>query len=418
VDVLADVLRTARAEPRAEEWLRPAGALLARPGGDGVTAYAVADGACRLIWDDGLAIDLTAGHAIFLTRGRSHALGGGPATLLAGRVSFAGGADHPLAAGLPDVLSAAVDAWGPALRATAEDGRPGWQTVAAGLVGALFVEALRSAGTRECATAGWLRGLGDPQIGEALRLIHAEPDAPWTVADLADRLAVSRSAFAARFKTVVGTGPVGYLTWWRLHRAAARLRRRDGAGMAEVAREAGYATEAAFGKAFKRLFGRTPGQVRREAGGDRSRSVLQAELRKRDPFEVPEQEVGLNLARTAFQVQTEFARVFARQGLTSPGYNLLRILRGVGGPLPPAEALERMVARPADAAAVLAGLVTAGLAEETEGGVAVTDRGRQVLAALDGPVLDLHRRQLGHLTPGELAELNRLLVRARRREGG
>jgi transcriptional regulator GlxA family with amidase domain len=141
--------------------------------------------------------------------------------------------------------------------------RPGATTVVNRLCDALFVYALRShlATLAEDETT-WLRALVDPQVGAALRMIHAEPAAPWTVAKLAAGAGMSRSAFAARFTDLVGEAPMGYVTRWRLRTAAIALRatRRD---VAEVAASAGYESTAAFSKAFRRLIGEPPGAYRR-----------------------------------------------------------------------------------------------------------------------------------------------------------
>ena len=160
--------------------------------------------------------------------------------------------------------------------------------------------------------------------------MHERPAQRWTVAELAETLSISRSAFAERLKAVTGRPPLDYLTWWRLHRAAARLGRLDGSTIAMVARDAGYDSDPSFGKAFRREFGKSPGVVGRETAAG-SASPLQFELNKRTPFEVLEQESELNLARTASQFQSEGGELFARHGLIPSEYNVLRILRGVGG---------------------------------------------------------------------------------------
>src|SRR5215208_4015649 len=145
-------------------------------------------------------------------------------------------------------------------------------------------------------------------------------------------------------------------------------------------------------------------------------SRLQHELHKRNPFDAPEQEVALNLARTADQLQHEFARLFKERGLTEPQYNVLRILRGAGTELPCLEIAGRMISHLPDITRLVDRLEGAGLVKRsrTEADrrlvlVRITERGRQVLDGLDGPVLELHRKQLGHLTAEEMAELNRLL---------
>jgi DNA-binding MarR family transcriptional regulator len=154
------------------------------------------------------------------------------------------------------------------------------------------------------------------------------------------------------------------------------------------------------------------------------RSVLQDEIKKRDPFEVPEQEVALNLARTADHLQAEFVRLFKARGISHAQYNVLRILRGAATALPCQEIAGRMITHLPDITRLVDRLEATGLVGRcrTEEDrrlvlVRITAAGLDLLAGLDGPVLDLHRRQLAHLSPEELAELNRLLVKARRPDG-
>ena len=97
----------------------------------------------------------------------------------------------------------------------------------------------------------------DPHISLALALIHDQPECPWTVARLAERAAMSRSAFCAHFASLVGRPPFEYLTEWRMFRAC-QLLRRTPAGLKEVAARVGYGSAAAFGKAFARWAGTTP----------------------------------------------------------------------------------------------------------------------------------------------------------------
>lgn len=112
--------------------------------------------------------------------------------------------------------------------------------------------------------SGWLAGLADPVVAPALRAMHARPERPWTVAQLAEVAAVSRSTLAARFKQVVGQGPLNYLSGWRIELAAERLRRGDGT-VAVIAREVGYGSESALSNAFKRVTGASPRDYRRRA---------------------------------------------------------------------------------------------------------------------------------------------------------
>ncbi|MDP9179956.1 MAG: helix-turn-helix transcriptional regulator [Gemmatimonadota bacterium] len=116
---------------------------------------------------------------------------------------------------------------------------------------------------------GWLRALVDPQIGQALSLIHQKPEADWTVESLASKVGMSRSAFAARFAQQVEEPPLTYLTRWRMQKAS-RLLETTPAGVAEIAKRVGYDAEAAFSKAFKRWIGVAPGAYRRSCHPERS----------------------------------------------------------------------------------------------------------------------------------------------------
>lgn len=153
-----------------------------------------------------------------------------------------------------------------------------------------------------------------------------------------------------------------------------------------------------------------------------SRSQLQRELKKRDPFEAPEIEAIINILRTSDQLQNRFGRLFREYGLTSSQYNVLRILRGEGRPLPSLEIASRMI----QVVPAITGLidrlekqelVTRQRCEEDRRVVYVdlTDKARALLKKMDQPGLDLHKELIGHLTRRELAELSRLLVKARTR---
>jgi transcriptional regulator GlxA family with amidase domain len=111
---------------------------------------------------------------------------------------------------------------------------------------------------------GWLAGLRDAQIGRALALMHAQPAQDWSAEALAAEIGMSRSGFAERFATLVGQPPMQYLTYWRMQLAAQRLRESREA-VAQVGYAVGYESEAAFSRAFKREFGKGPGEWRRNA---------------------------------------------------------------------------------------------------------------------------------------------------------
>ena len=151
-----------------------------------------------------------------------------------------------------------------------------------------------------------------------------------------------------------------------------------------------------------------------------SKSRLQDELKKRDPFELPEVEAILNIWRTSDQFQNRFGRLLREYGLTSSQYNLLRILRGEGRPLPSLEIAERMV----QVVPAITGLidrlekqelVKRRRCEEDRRVVYVelTAKATRLLGKIDEPDLALHQQLIGHLTRKELKELSRLLAKAR-----
>jgi DNA-binding MarR family transcriptional regulator len=153
---------------------------------------------------------------------------------------------------------------------------------------------------------------------------------------------------------------------------------------------------------------------------------LQDELKKRRPFESLSQEVVLNLLRTNDQVQIRFARLFGRHDLTPSQYNILRILRGEGKPLPILEIADRMIAVVPGITGLIDRLEKKGLVVrercETDRRVifvAPTEKALHLLSELDEPVNALHERVVGHLSGDEMNELIRLLEKARRPpEGG
>lgn len=110
--------------------------------------------------------------------------------------------------------------------------------------------------------AGWVGALSDTRIGSAIELMHADIAHRWTVSELAEAAAMSRSAFALRFKSMAGVAPLEYLRRWRMQLAHQALLKKT-CSVAEVARAMGYASESAFGNAYKREFGRSPRRDRK-----------------------------------------------------------------------------------------------------------------------------------------------------------
>jgi AraC-like DNA-binding protein len=115
---------------------------------------------------------------------------------------------------------------------------------------------------RSPTTPGWIAGSADPMIASALTLLHEDPAAKWTVAELANQVHVSRAKLAARFTASVGQPPMSYLTSWRLALAADRLVDED-TTTAAIAGEVGYSSPFAFSTAFSRAYGLSPTAYRR-----------------------------------------------------------------------------------------------------------------------------------------------------------
>ena len=203
--------------------------------------------------------------------------GGAPTTIVCGSLSFNRASLKPITQLLPSfILIKADQAHTLALHNTMQalasemvDQAPGSDAVATRLAEVLFIQALRAhiasgAGWRN---KGWLRAIFDPQIGAALSAVHDGVNSPWTVESLAGAAAMSRSAFAARFKELLGQTPLEYVTEWRMQKAMQLLEQRD-KKLIDVARSVGYESDAAFSKAFKRVVGTNPGEyLKRDFAG-------------------------------------------------------------------------------------------------------------------------------------------------------
>jgi AraC-like DNA-binding protein/mannose-6-phosphate isomerase-like protein (cupin superfamily) len=199
--------------------------------------------------------------------------GDGAATnMVCGAVRF----EHPAAQHLISLLpkTICIDAWNSdhadwlqstlrLMAAEAKALRPGGETVVTRLADILVIQAIRAWIAEDpAAKTGWLGALQDPQIGRAILGVHRDPAQLWTVDSLAREAGMSRSAFAAQFKDLVGESPMHYVTRWRMLVATKALHEED-APLAELAGRLGYQSEAAFSRAFKRFAGVSPGAVRR-----------------------------------------------------------------------------------------------------------------------------------------------------------
>lgn len=141
-------------------------------------------------------------------------------------------------------------------------GDAGHQAMLAKLSEALFVDTLRRyVATLPPSQSGWLAGARDEVVGKSLALLHSRADFNWTIAGLAAQVGVSRSTLVERFTKYLGEPPMAYLTRWRLQLAARSLAATS-KGVAQIAVEVGYESEAAFNRAFKREFTVPPGRYR------------------------------------------------------------------------------------------------------------------------------------------------------------
>ena len=201
--------------------------------------------------------------------------GGALTSLLLGCFAFDSRMNNPLVACLPGVIYLQAqhvqsEPWlDTTLRMLASEGeshRPGADIFVSRLTDMIFVQIMRAYITqiKDCSEApSWLRALADEHIGAALNLMHAHPEAPWTVASLAHAVGLSRTSLAMKFTALVARSPMGYLTSWRMQQAVHMIESGE-ESMTHMARLVGYTSEAAFAKAFKREMGETPGAFKRK----------------------------------------------------------------------------------------------------------------------------------------------------------
>src|ERR1700729_1098575 len=197
-----------------------------------------------------------------------HGGGGAATTIVCGAFRFDRASLKPVTQLLPSfILMKADQARTLALHITMQalasemaEQAPGSEVVATRLAEVLFIQVLRAhiaSGPER--NKGWLRAIFDPQMGTALSAIHDRVNTPWTVESLAEAAGMSRSAFAVRFKELLGQTPLEYVTQWRMQKAMQLLQQRDKKHL-DVARLVGYESDAAFSKAFKRVVGANPSE--------------------------------------------------------------------------------------------------------------------------------------------------------------
>ncbi len=263
------------------------------PEHDGIKCYAIVSGKCWLVVEGiSEAVRIRAGDCFLLPLGRPFRLasdlalppvdfaavharplnggisvwnGGGDVSGVGGYFGLEENHASILLGMLPPIVHIRKEADRMALRWSMErmmaelrEPQPGGYLVLQHLAHMMLVQALRAhlaAGIE--GGVGWLFALADEQIGPAIHAMHGEPAHPWTLQELADRVGMSRSGFAARFKEAVGATPIDYLTRWRMLLAGERLRD-SGESISAIAQSLGYESESAFSTAFKRVMGCSP----------------------------------------------------------------------------------------------------------------------------------------------------------------
>jgi AraC-like DNA-binding protein len=186
----------------------------------------------------------------------------GGTVLLTGTYQHVGEVSSRLLAALPALLvlpgAGRSDPLLGHLCAELDRDEPGQQALLDRLLDVLLIGALRAWFARpEARAPGWYLAHSDPVVGPALRLLHDDPAAPWTVASLASAVGISRAALARRFGELVGEPPMAYLTSWRLA-LAADLLAEPGATVGAVAGKVGYGSSYALSTAFRRVRGVSP----------------------------------------------------------------------------------------------------------------------------------------------------------------
>lgn len=299
MDPLSDVLSLLKPRSYASGGIDAGGPFSMKFGPHtGIKCYAVVSGQCWLAVE-GVTdpVALTVGDCFILPRGRPFRLandltltpldayslfapvrdgrintinGGGSFLIVGGHFSLSGAHADILLGALSPIVHIRKESDKAALRWAIErmmqelrERQPGGFLVAQQLAYTMLIQALRlhlAEGLQ--GGVGWLFALSDKQMGAAINAMHEEPARRWTLQELAERVGMSRSSFAQRFKETVGDSPMEYLTRWRMLLAGDRLESSKDS-VAVIALSLGYESESAFSTAFKRVMGCSPRQYAR-----------------------------------------------------------------------------------------------------------------------------------------------------------
>jgi AraC-like DNA-binding protein len=290
-DILSDVLQTLRLRGRIFKQGSYCGAwALDSTGASGTVFHLIGRGQAWLHREgEREPIVVRGGDLVMFPRADWHQLSGSPrrepgtcsgataegpfTTVLCARVDFEAGGANPVLEALPPVIvvrsedrgtSAELHALARLMLVEYEADAAGRQGVLDRLAEAMFVLVLRHHMTREPELKGFLGALKDERVARALVALHRRPGEGWRVHTLAREAGLSRAVFAERFAALLGRTPMQYLAAWRMYLADEMLQA-SRASVAQVAERLGYQTESAFRRAFKRVRGMGPGDVRRRA---------------------------------------------------------------------------------------------------------------------------------------------------------
>lgn len=292
MDIVSEAIGSVRIGRAEACWVTGSGAWGFRYPGYPVSGFHIlVRGDAWLITATGAPRALAPGDVVFTAVGAPHGLSHTPARLellppavlggdaprdadavfLCGAYWLTHGRPHPYLRSLPDVMSVSPDydrnrhlrPLVDLLDAEVSEATLGAEVSRPALLDLLLTQVLREWLVRNPVEAG----ISDPAIAAAIRLVRDSPEKPWTMQQLCEEVGLARREFTRRFTEAAGKPPRAYLTELRLAYGA-RLLRESHAPLAAIARRAGYSTEFAFGGAFRREYGISPGRFRKAARYD------------------------------------------------------------------------------------------------------------------------------------------------------